>query len=163
MRLSKERASKMKTWDVMEKALHENTPVKAGSWKKPGRHDGRHRRCQAFLPASQIDTRIIRDLDSLIGQKMFFRILKMNTKRSNIIVSRRVILEEERAHKRVETLTRISEGALMKGIVKNITDYGVFVDLGGIDGLLHISDISWGRISHPSEFFAVAMKSRSWC
>ena len=103
----------------------------------------------------EIDTRIIRDLDSLIGEKMLFRVLKMNSKRSNIIVSRRVILEEERAQKKVGTLSRLAEGSLMKGVVKNITDYGVFVDLGGIDGLLHISDISWGRISHPSEFFAV--------
>lgn len=156
MRLSKERATKMKTWDVIEKALRENTPVEGRITEKTKGGmtvdiDG----VKAFLPSSQIDTRIIRDLDSLIGRKMLFRILKVNSKRSNIIVSRRVILEEERAHKRVETLTRISEGALMKGVVKNITDYGVFVDLGGIDGLLHISDISWGRISHPSEFFTV--------
>jgi len=156
MRLSKERASKMKTWDVIEKALRENTPVEGRITDKTKGGmtvdvDG----VKAFLPASQIDTRIIRDLDSLIGKKMLFRILKMNSKRSNIIVSRRIMLEEERAQKKVETLTRISEGALLKGMVKNITDYGVFVDLGGIDGLLHISDISWGRISHPSEFFAV--------
>ena len=156
MRLSKERATKIKTWDVIEKAFQENSPVegKVTEKTKGGMTvdiDG----VKAFLPSSQIDTRIIRDLDSLIGQKMVFRILKMNSKRSNIIVSRRAILEEERSKKKIETLTRISEGALMKGIVKNITDYGVFVDLGGIDGLLHISDISWGRISHPSEFFAI--------
>ena len=156
MRLSKDRASKMKTWDVLEKALHDNTPVEGTITEKTKGGmtvdiDG----VRAFLPASQIDTRIIRDLDSLIGQRTSFRVLKMNAKRSNVIVSRRAILEEERASKRVETLTRISEGIIMKGVVKNITDYGVFVDLGGIDGLLHISDISWGRISHPSEFFAV--------
>jgi small subunit ribosomal protein S1 len=156
LRLSKERASKMKTWDVIEKALRDNTPVEGTITEKTKGGmtvdiDG----VRAFLPASQIDTRIIRDLDTMIGQKALFRVLKMNSKRSNVIVSRRAILEEERASKRVETLTRISEGIIMKGVVKNITDYGVFVDLGGIDGLLHISDISWGRISHPSEFFAV--------
>ena len=143
MRLSKERASKMKTWDVIEKALRDNAPVEGRITDKTKGGmtvdvDG----IKAFLPASQIDMRITRDLDSLIGKKMLFRILKMNSKRSNIIVSRRAILEEERAQKKVETLSRISEGALMKGVVKNITDYGVFVDLGGIDGLLHISDIS---------------------
>jgi small subunit ribosomal protein S1 len=156
MRLSKERATKIKTWDVIERAFQENSPVEGKVIEKTKGGmtvdiDG----VKAFLPASQIDTRIIRDLDSLIGQRMIFRILKMNSKRSNIIVSRRVILEEERSKKKVETLTRLSEGALMRGVVKNITDYGVFVDLGGIDGLLHISDISWGRINHPSEFFAV--------
>jgi small subunit ribosomal protein S1 len=98
---------------------------------------------------------MIKDLDSLIGQKMSFRILKINNKRSNVIVSRRAIIEEERAKKKGETLGKIREGALLPGVVKNITDYGVFVDLGGIDGLLHISDISWGRISHPSEVFSV--------
>ncbi len=156
MRLSKERASKIKTWDVIEKAFQENRPVEGTITEKTkGGMTVDMEGVKAFLPASQIDTRIIRDLDSLIGRKMVFRILKMNIKRSNIIVSRRAILEEERAKKKVETLARLSEGALMKGTVKNITDYGVFVDLGGIDGLLHISDISWGRISHPSEFFAV--------
>jgi small subunit ribosomal protein S1 len=97
----------------------------------------------------------VRDVDSLVGVKSKVKILKMNTRRSNIIVSRRQFLEEERASKKEDTLKNLKEGAIMHGVVKNITDYGVFIDLGGIDGLLHISDISWGRISHPSKHFEV--------
>ena len=156
MRLSKERASKIKSWDSLEKAAEENTLIKGKIIEKTkGGLTVDIGDVKAFLPASQIDIKLIKDLDSLIGQVMSFRILKMNSKRSNIIISRRVILEEERSQKKGETLGKIAEGALIHGIVKNITDYGVFVDLGGLDGLLHISDISWGRISHPSEFFTV--------
>lgn len=156
IRLSKERASKIKTWDILEKSLEEGSDVEGKIIEKTkGGMNVDIGGVKAFLPGSQIDTKIIKDLDSLIGQKLSFRILKINNKRSNVIVSRRAIIEEERAHKKVETITRIKEGALITGTVKNIIDYGVFVDLGGIDGLLHISDISWGRITHPSEFFAV--------
>jgi small subunit ribosomal protein S1 len=156
VRVSKERASKIKTWDSIEKAFQENTVVEGVITEKTkGGLSVDIGGVKAFLPGSQIDTRVVKDIDGLVGQKMTFRVLKINSKRSNIIVSRRALLEEERVRKKGETLGRISEGALMKGIVKNITDYGVFVDLGGIDGLLHISDISWGRISHPSEFCAV--------
>lgn len=156
IRLSKERASKMKTWDTLEKSLEEGAIVEGKVVEKTkGGLSVDISGVRAFLPGSQIDTKIVRDLDLLIGQKLSFRILKINSKRSNIIVSRRAIIEEERALKKVETLTKIREGALLSGTVKNIIDYGVFVDLGGIDGLLHISDISWGRITHPSEFFAV--------
>jgi small subunit ribosomal protein S1 len=156
IRLSKERASKIKTWDILEKSLEEGAEIEGKIVDKT-----KGGLCvdiggvRAFLPGSQIDTKVIKDPDSLIGKKLSFRILKINNKRSNVIVSRRAIIEEERALKKVETLTKIREGALITGTVKNIIDYGVFVDLGGIDGLLHISDISWGRISHPSEFFTV--------
>ena len=156
IRLSKERASKIKTWDILEKSFEEGSDIEGRIIEKT--KGGLHvdiGGVKAFLPGSQIDTKIIKDLDSLIGQKLAFRVLKINNKRSNVIVSRRAIIEEERALKKVETITKIKEGALLPGTVKNIIDYGVFVDLGGIDGLLHISDISWGRISHPSEFFAV--------
>jgi len=156
IRLSKERASKIKTWDILEKSLEEGSVVEGKIVEKTkGGMNVDIGGVKAFLPGSQIDTKIIKDLDSLIGEKLSFRILKINNKRSNVIVSRRAILEEERALKKGETLTKIREGALLPGTVKNIIDYGVFVDLGGIDGLLHISDISWGRISHPSEFFAL--------
>lgn len=156
IRLSKERAAKMKSWDILEKSLEEGAVVEGKVLEKTkGGLSVDIGGVKAFLPGSQIDTKIVRDLDALIGQKLTFRILKINSKRSNVIVSRRAIIEEERAIKKVETLTKISEGALLSGTVKNIIDYGVFVDLGGIDGLLHISDISWGRITHPSEFFAV--------
>ena len=110
---------------------------------------------QAFLPGSQADLRPIRNLDELVGQTFEFKILKYNRKRSNIVLSRRAILEKEREEKRSTTLESIHEGKVIDGIVKNITDYGVFIDLGGVDGLLHITDISWGRVKHPSELFAV--------
>jgi len=156
IKLSKERASKIKTWDILEKSLEEGSEVVGKIIEKTkGGLNVDIGGVKAFLPGSQIDTKIVKDPDSLIGQKLSFRILKINNKRSNVIVSRRAIIEEERALKKVETLTKIREGELLTGTVKNIIDYGVFVDLGGIDGLLHISDISWGRITHPSEFFAV--------
>lgn len=154
--LSKERASKIKAWDILQSALDKGTPVEG---KVVGKTKGGLSvdisGVKAFLPGSQIDIKAIKDFDSLIGVRMPFKVLKLNNKRSNVIVSRRAILEEERQRKKVETLEKLKEGAVLKGVVKNITDYGVFVDLGGIDGLLHISDISWGRINHPSEFFAV--------
>lgn len=154
--LSKERALKIKAWDILQSALDKGTPVEG---KVVGKTKGGLSvdisGVQAFLPGSQIDIKAIKDFDSLIGERMPFKVLKLNNKRSNVIVSRRAILEEERQRKKVETLEKLKEGAVLKGVVKNITDYGVFVDLGGIDGLLHISDISWGRINHPSEFFAV--------
>ncbi|TAN40645.1 MAG: 30S ribosomal protein S1 [Nitrospirae bacterium] len=154
--LSKERASKTKIWDVLEKAAEEGTLV---SGVITGRTKGGMNvdlgGVGAFLPGSQIDVKIVTDLNSLIGKKMDFRVLKINSKRSNVIVSRRVVVEEERAKLKDKTMVKVTEGALLEGVVKNITDYGVFVDLGGIDGLLHISDISWGRITHPSEFFVV--------
>jgi small subunit ribosomal protein S1 len=156
IKLSKERASKIKTWDILEKSLEEGSKVEGKIVEKTkGGLSVDIGGVKAFLPGSQIDTKVIRDLDSFIGQKLLFKILKINSKRSNVIVSRRAIIEEERALKKVETLAKIREGALVTGTVKNIIDYGVFVDLGGIDGLLHISDISWGRITHPSEFFSV--------
>ncbi|GAB4482977.1 MAG: 30S ribosomal protein S1 [Thermodesulfovibrionales bacterium] len=154
--LSKERAAKIKTWDALEKVFQEGANVEGKILEKTkGGLTVDIGGVKAFLPASQIDTRIVKDLDGLIGRTERFRILRLNNRRSNIIVSRRAIIEEERAHLKTETLTRLREGAVMKGTVKNITDYGVFVDLGGIDGLLHISDISWGRIGHPSERFKV--------
>jgi small subunit ribosomal protein S1 len=154
--LSKERASKIKIWDVLEKAAHDGTLVEGVVTEKTkGGLTVDIGGVKAFLPGSQIDLKVTRDLDGLIGAKAMFRVLKINNKRSNVIVSRRAVLEDERLKKKGETIGKIKEGALLQGTVKNITDYGVFVDLGGIDGLLHISDISWGRISHPSEFFAI--------
>jgi len=111
---------------------------------------------QAFLPGSQADLRPIRNLDDMVGKTFKFKILKYNRKRSNIVLSRRALLENERESKRSATLKSIREGKVVEGIVKNITEYGVFVDLGGVDGLLHITDISWGRVKHPSELFSVA-------
>ncbi len=153
--LSKEKAEKVKVWDDIKKR-HEaddtitgtiTNRVKGGFSVDIG--------LQAFLPGSQADLRPIRNLDEMVGKEFDFKILKYNRKRSNIVLSRRVLLEEERESKRAKTLTTIHEGKVVSGIVKNLTEYGVFVDLGGVDGLLHITDISWGRVKHPSELFSV--------
>jgi small subunit ribosomal protein S1 len=106
---------------------------------------------EAFLPGSQVDNKRIKNLDDYIGQTFEFKILKINIERKNVVVSRRAILEAERLTKKAEILERIQEGDLCKGVVKNITDFGVFLDLDGIDGLLHITDMTWKRIKHPSE------------
>jgi len=151
--LSMERAKKIKVWDqirdiqnsdgtIQGKVIHR---VKGGLSIDVG--------LPAFLPGSQIDLQPIRDLDSLVGKVMDLKILKYNKKRNNIIVSRRALLEEERVKHKAETLSLIKEGSVLNGKVKNITDYGLFVDLGGIDGLLHITDMSWGRVSHPSTMY----------
>ncbi|MEW6584781.1 MAG: 30S ribosomal protein S1 [Nitrospirota bacterium] len=154
--LSKERASKIKIWEVLEQALRDGTPVEGRiTGKTKGGFYVDISRVNAFLPGSQVDVKPPKETDNLIGKKMLFKVIKLNNKLSNVIVSRRAILEQELQKKKIETLGKLKEGQVMKGVVKNITDYGVFVDLGGIDGLLHISDISWGRINHPSEFFAI--------
>jgi small subunit ribosomal protein S1 len=154
--LSRERATRIKAWAALEECCKENSPVEGVLTEKTkGGAFVNISGLKAFLPASHIDLRPVRDIDSLIGKSMTFKILKVNSRRSNIIVSRRQYLEEIRESMRSDTLEKLSEGKLMIGTVKNITDYGVFVDLGGVDGLLHISDISWGRISHPSAHFSV--------
>jgi len=153
--LSKEKAAKVKVWEIIKDTYDANgtlegvitSRVKGGFSVDVG--------LQAFLPGSQADLRPIRNLDEMVGQTYSFKILKYNRKRSNIVLSRRAILEEEREVKRSATLASIAEGQVLEGIVKNITEYGVFIDLGGVDGLLHITDISWGRVKHPSELFSV--------
>src|SRR5690349_13207850 len=153
--LSKEKADKMRTWDEISAAcerdeLVEGTivgRVKGGLSVDIG--------VKAFLPGSQVDLRPIRNLDKLIGQKFRFKVIKFNKKRGNIVLSRRVLLEQEREEHKRETLKKLSEGEVMSGQIKNLTEYGAFVDLGGIDGLLHITDMSWGRINHPSEMFKI--------
>src|SRR5206468_3103584 len=110
---------------------------------------------RAFLPGSQIDVRPVRNLDALRGQELRMGVIKVNKKRGNIVLSRKALLEEENAEKKKHTLETLAEGKVLKGVVKNITDYGAFIDLGGIDGLLHITDMSWGRVGHPSELFKV--------
>jgi small subunit ribosomal protein S1 len=113
---------------------------------------------QAFLPGSQVDLHPVRDLSALIGKTFKFKVLKFNKKRGNIVLSRRALLEKEREKLRKETISNLKEGDIIEGMVKNITDYGIFVDLGGIDGLLHITDISWGRVTNPAEMFKVGEK-----
>ena len=153
--LSREKAEKMKIWDEVEKAYTDRKVVigrvieriKGGLAVDIG--------VRAFLPGSQIDVRPVRNLDALRGQELRLRVIKVNKKRGNIVLSRKSLLEEENAEKKKTTLETLTEGKVLRGIVKNITDYGAFVDLGGIDGLLHITDMSWGRVGHPSELFKV--------
>jgi small subunit ribosomal protein S1 len=153
--LSKEKAANIKIWDAIKKSYEEDGVVEGVISNRVKGGFSVDIGVQAFLPGSQADLRPIRNLDELVGQTFEFKILKYNRKRSNIVLSRRAILEKERESKRAATLASIHEGQIVEGIVKNITDYGVFIDLGGVDGLLHITDISWGRVKHPSELFAV--------
>ena len=153
--LSREKAEKMKIWDEVEKAYADRKVVigrvieriKGGLAVDIG--------VRAFLPGSQVDVRPVRNLDGLRGQELRMRVIKVNKKRGNIVLSRKVLLEEENAEKKKQTLKTLADGKVLRGVVKNITDYGAFIDLGGIDGLLHITDMSWGRVGHPSEVFKV--------
>jgi small subunit ribosomal protein S1 len=153
--LSRDKAQKVKVWDAIKDIYDDDgtiegiitSRVKGGFSVDIG--------LQAFLPGSQADLRPIRNMDEMVGQTYTFKILKYNKKRNNIVLSRRVLLETEREKMRSATLAAIENDKVMEGIVKNITEYGVFVDLGGVDGLLHITDISWGRVKHPSELFSV--------
>lgn len=153
--LSYEKALRHRVWDTIEKAANEKTPitgmvlgrVKGGLTVDIG--------IKAFLPGSQIEVRPVRNLDAYIGQPIEVRVIKLNKKRGNIVVSRKEILEEEQAEKRSVTLEHLEEGSVLTGTVKNLTDYGAFVDLGGIDGLLHITDMSWGRLTHPRDLVNV--------
>ncbi|MBU2520651.1 MAG: 30S ribosomal protein S1 [Proteobacteria bacterium] len=156
--LSKEKAAKIKVWEEIKKIYDEDKTVKGIILNRVKGGFSVDIGVQAFLPGSQADLRPIRNLDELVGKNLEFKILKYNRKRSNIVLSRRAILEHERDSKRVSTLEAIHEGKVVEGVVKNITEYGVFVDLGGVDGLLHITDISWGRVKHPSELFSVGDK-----
>jgi len=156
--LSKEKAAKVKVWEDIKKSYDEDRIVEGVIVNRVKGGFSVDIGVQAFLPGSQADLRPIRNLDEMVGKTFKFKILKYNRKRSNIVLSRRVILEEERDSKRYETLATIEDGKVVTGIVKNITEYGVFVDLGGVDGLLHITDISWGRVKHPSELFSVGDK-----
>jgi small subunit ribosomal protein S1 len=156
VRLSKKQAVQIKTWESLEEAYHRGYHVEGEIvGKVKGGMKVEIEGVHAFLPGSQIDLKSLKNTDHLIGQNCTFKVINMNTKRSNVIVSRRLILEEQREKLREKVLSTIEEGAEIQGTVKNLTDYGAFIDLGGIDGLLHISDMSWGRISHPGELFRV--------
>jgi small subunit ribosomal protein S1 len=154
--VSKEKADKLRVWDDISAAAERDelvygvvvARVKGGLSVDIG--------VKAFLPGSQVDLRPIRNLDKLIGQKFQFKVIKFNKKRGNIVLSRRVLLEQEREELKKVTLRKLAEGEILTGVVKNLTEYGAFVDLGGIDGLLHITDMSWGRINHPSEMFNIS-------
>jgi len=153
--VSYDKAQRLRVWDVIEKAANDKTPmigtvvsrVKGGLTVDIG--------LKAFLPGSQLEVRPVRNLDGYLGQQIEVRVIKLNKKRGNVVVSRKEILEEEQNAKRSQTLEHLEEGAVLTGTVKNLTDYGAFVDLGGIDGLLHITDMSWGRLTHPRDLVNV--------
>jgi len=153
--LSKEKAEKVKVWEDIKKAYEADESIEGVIVSRVKGGFSVDIGVNAFLPGSQADLRPVRNLDEMVGKTFDYKILKYNRKRSNVVLSRRVILEAEREEKRTSTLAAIEEGKVVQGVVKNITEYGVFVDLGGVDGLLHITDISWGRVKHPSELFAV--------
>jgi len=154
--LSKEKAEKMKVWDEVERAYQERRVVTGRVIERVKGGLAVDIGVRAFLPGSQVDMRPVRNLDALRGQELRMRVIKVNKKRGNIVLSRKAVLEEENAEKKQETLASLEEGKVLDGVVKNITEYGAFVDLGGIDGLLHITDMSWGRINHPTEVLNVA-------
>ena len=150
--LSREKAKRMQVLDELEKLLDSGDVVVGRIVRRiKGGYVVEIKGIEAFLPGSHVDLRPVPDMDALVNQDFEFRVLKINRRRSNVIVSRRVLLEEERDRKRGELLTTLEEGQSVTGVVKNITEYGVFIDLGGLDGLLHITDMSWKRIKHPKE------------
>jgi small subunit ribosomal protein S1 len=156
--LSKEKADRFKFWEEISRAWNEDqviegkvlSRIKGGLTVDIG--------VPAFLPGSQVDIRPIRNLEKLIGNTYKFKIIKLNRRRGNVVLSRRILLEKERESLRQKTLEHLEEGQIVEGVVKNITDYGAFIDLGGIDGLMHITDMSWARITHPSDVLALGQK-----
>src|SRR5512139_3851637 len=155
--LSKEKADKLKVWDEISAACERDELIEGTITQrvKGGLSVTIKGGVKAFLPGSQVDLRPVRNLDKLLGQTFDFKVIKFNKKRGNIVLSRRVLLEKERDRLKQKTLQNLEEGMVVTGTIKNITEYGAFVDLGGIDGLLHITDMSWGRVNHPSEVFNV--------
>src|SRR5438067_6952552 len=155
--LSKEKADRLKVWDEISAACERDELIEGtiSARVKGGLSVTIRGGVKAFLPGSQVDLRPVRNLDAFIGKQHRFKVIKFNKKRGNIVLSRRVLLEKERAELKEQTLEKLKEGQLVEGIVKNLTEYGAFIDLGGIDGLLHITDMSWGRVTHPSELFQV--------
>jgi small subunit ribosomal protein S1 len=153
--LSKEKAERLKVWDEISNAYDNEEAVEGTIVARVKGGLSVDIGVKAFLPGSQVDLRPVRNLEALLGEKASFKIIKFNKRRGNIVLSRRALLETERKKMRESTLTTLSEGQILDGVIKNLTDYGAFIDLGGIDGLLHITDMSWGRINHPSELFQV--------
>ncbi len=157
--LSREKAKRVETWNVLEQ-LHENNEIVKGliSGKVKGGFTVDIGSVRAFLPGSLVDTRPVRDTAHLEGKELEFKVIKLDAKRNNVVVSRRAVMEAENSAEREELLSNLEEGQEVIGVVKNLTDYGAFVDLGGIDGLLHITDMAWRRIKHPSEVVEVGQE-----
>lgn len=151
--LSRDKAAKLKIWDDIKSVCENSIPIKGKVVEKVKGGLSVDIGVIAFLPGSQIDTRPVKDLDKFIGQTLDFHVLKYDRKRNNVVLSRRSIVEAQRESEKRDTLNNIKEGSIVEGIIKNITDYGIFIDLGGIDGLLHVTDVSWGRIAKPADMF----------
>jgi small subunit ribosomal protein S1 len=156
--LSKEKAAKIKIWDHIKEVYESNGTIKGKIISRVKGGLSVDIGLQAFLPGSQVDLRPVRDMDALIETEHEFKIVKYNKRRGNIVLSRRAILESERSTLREKTLKMLEEDTVLEGTVKNITDYGLFIDLGGLDGLVHITDMSWGRVGHPSEMYQIGDK-----
>ena len=152
--LSRDKAAKLKVWDDIKQACDQNSLIKGVVTERVKGGLSVDIGIPAFLPGSQVDIRPVRDLDKYVGQALMFNILKYDRKRNNVVLSRRAILEAEREGEKIKTLENLEEGKIVEGIIKNITDYGIFIDLGGVDGLLHVTDMSWGRMTRPSDAFA---------
>lgn len=153
--LSREKAERMKIWGSIEQAYEDEAILKGRVIERIKGGLAVDIGVRAFLPGSQVDMHPVRNLDSFRGEEIDVRVIKVNKRRGNIVLSRKAVLEETYYKQKEETLKNLEEGDIIKGIVKNITDYGAFVDLGGIDGLLHITDMSWGRVNHPSDLFQI--------
>ena len=157
--LSRDKARREESWGKLEKAFNSNEKVQGVIFNQvKGGFTVDLDGAVAFLPRSQVDIRPIRDVSPLMNQPQPFQILKMDRRRGNIVVSRRTVLEETRAEQRQELVQNLEEGQVIDGVVKNITDYGAFVDLGGIDGLLHVTDIAWRRVNHPTEVLNIGQQ-----
>lgn len=156
--LSKEKADVLRAWDEISEACEKNELVEGTVVAKVKGGLSVDIGVKAFLPGSQVDIRPTKNLDQYLGKTFKFKIIKFNKKRGNIVLSRRLLLMEERARMKEHTLSKIEEGMVTEGVIKNLTEYGAFIDLGGLDGLLHITDMSWGRLKHPSEIFKIGDK-----
>jgi small subunit ribosomal protein S1 len=155
IRLSRERAAKMRVWDLLETAFRQGAPVRGKVVERVKGGLAVDIGVRAFLPGSLVDVRPVRRLEDYLGEEVEARIINFDPRRANVVLSRKALVEESLSVQKDETLGRLEEGTIVTGTVKNITDYGVFIDLGGIDGLLHVTDISWGRVGHPNEYFKV--------
>jgi small subunit ribosomal protein S1 len=153
--VSRDKAEKMKVWGRIEEAFETEETIKGVVTDRVKGGLSVDIGVRAFLPGSQVDLRPVRNLDAMKGEEIEVRVIKVNRRRANVVVSRKAVLDASRQEEKQVTLTRLVPGNIMRGVIKNITDYGAFTDLGGIDGLLHITDMSWGRISHPSEMFEI--------
>ena len=154
--LSREKAKRAMVWDELEEALEKNETITGRiSGKVKGGFTVDIKDVRAFLPGSLVDVRPVRDPAYLEGKELEFKLIKLDRKRNNVVVSRRAVVESEHSEEREQLMEKLQEGAVLKGVVKNLTDYGAFVDLGGIDGLLHVTDMSWKRVNHPSQVLAV--------